>query len=145
MYGTPTYSSWSAMIGRCSGRTSKPEHYAAKGVRVCSEWLTFAGFFADMGVRPEGMTLDRIDNSLGYSKANCRWATSEQQAQNRSNSVLISFNGKTQTARAWSREIGVSDTAIRARLRKGWPVEMVLSSKDFHCNSGRWKNGPNPQ
>lgn len=81
-----TYSSWEAMKSRCLN----PNHqayssYGGRGITICNEWLDFKGFLKDMGERPKGMTLDRIDNDKGYSKSNCRWSTPKQQARNRRN------------------------------------------------------------
>jgi hypothetical protein len=78
MYGTPTYKTWVAMKYRCS-TLSKP---AYKNVSVCSEWESFDKFYADMGDRPEGKTLDRIDPYGNYSKENCRWADNSLQNHN---------------------------------------------------------------
>lgn len=81
---TPTYRSWRAMIQRCNYRC-QPNYanYGGRGIRVCDRWLKFENFLADMGERPDGLTLDRIDNERGYSKDNCRWATRAQQDSNR--------------------------------------------------------------
>lgn len=80
---TPTYSSWRAMVRRC--RCSTTDHYdvyGGSGIDICEEWAKFENFLNDMGERPEGTSIDRIDNSKGYFKENCRWATSSQQAYN---------------------------------------------------------------
>ncbi len=85
MTGTPTYRSWQAMIARCEYPCSGSyERYGAAGITVCAEWRdSFARFLADMGERPPGTSLDRIDNSLGYAPGNCRWASTRDQALNR--------------------------------------------------------------
>lgn len=72
------------MIQRCNYRC-QPNYanYGGRGIRVCDRWLKFENFLADMGERPDGLTLDRIDNERGYSKDNCRWATRAQQDSNR--------------------------------------------------------------
>jgi hypothetical protein len=76
MYGTPTYKTWNMMKQRCLNPKNDNYHkYGALGVTVCEKWLTFEGFYADMGVRPEGCTLNRIGSAKIYSKDTCEWAT----------------------------------------------------------------------
>lgn len=79
-----TYHSWRAMMNRCY-RVNQENYprYGGRGITVCRRWHRFENFLKDMGVRPEGMTLDRKNNDRGYSKSNCRWATSSQQERNK--------------------------------------------------------------
>lgn len=81
---SPAYRTWDSMIQRCNNPGSTQYYkYGARGVTVCEEWGNFINFYRDMGDRPEGHTIDRKDNDLGYFKENCRWATPVEQAQNK--------------------------------------------------------------
>jgi hypothetical protein len=89
---SPEYYSWSHMRQRCENPANPKYHrYGARGIRVCPEWASFEAFYADMGPKPPGTTLDREDNDGNYEPGNCRWATAEQQANNRS--IVIPAGG----------------------------------------------------
>ena len=117
----PTYKSWQAMKQRCSnpGATSY-RMYGGRGIAVCEEWMgSFAAFLRDMGKRPPGKTLDRIDNNKGYAPGNCRWASPVTQSTNRSSVRLIEIDGEVDSITGWARKIGATDSCITYRYNKG--------------------------
>lgn len=79
----PSYGSWYAMVRRCTSKLHQNYHnYGGRGITVTPEWMDFDNFVRDMGIRPQGHTIDRIDNDKGYAPNNCRWATPKQQRAN---------------------------------------------------------------
>jgi len=87
---TPTYTTWQAMKDRCdTPSTNSYELYGGRGVTICDRWRDFRHFLADMGERPEGMSLDRIDPFGNYEPENCRWATAQQQRQNTRRNAMM--------------------------------------------------------
>lgn len=127
---SPTWATWQSMRRRCAYKNSNRwDMYGGRGITVCDRWRdSFEAFLEDMGPRPEGCSIDRIDNSKGYSKENCRWASAKEQARNRKSSVLIEFNGKTQCITEWAEEIGIAVGTLYQRLHKGWSVEKALTT-----------------
>ena len=126
---SPTYIVWKGMIDRCQNPHSTSfEHYGAKGITVYSKWQTFAGFLADMGVRPPGLSLDRKDATKDYCLENCQWVPRAE--QNREKRKPFSFNGLTLSLPEWAVRLGVSRSTLAQRLYVyGWPIEKVLKEE----------------
>lgn len=124
-----TYITWQSMIARCKNPSNASfMDYGSRGIEVCSRWLKFENFLADMGERPKGKTLDRKENEKGYYKENCRWATPKEQANNRSTNVMLTHNGKTLNVAQWAEELGLKRTTVYARLKLGWSIERALTT-----------------
>ena len=126
-----TYMSWQSMRARVSGKHSNSRYYV--GIKVASRWNCFNNFLADMGERPPGMSLDRIDYNGDYSPENCRWATWSQQSRNRrphgrSDNRFISALGQSMTITEWSKKTGIRRTTISRRLDLGWSQEKAVTS-----------------
>lgn len=128
MSKTPEYVAWHDMKNRCYLESNKQyKDYGGRGIKVCDDWIdSFEQFFADMGARPDGCSLDRIDNDMGYAKYNCRWATKEQQARNRSDSRVIEFNGKRLSIAEWAIEL--NNPQLYNRLHRGWDSHRALTT-----------------
>ena len=128
-YGTPTYKSWDKMMQRCTNQKCKEYvWYGQRGITICEEWKDFANFLSDMGERPAGTSIDRIDVNKGYFKANCRWASAEVQANNTRRNERIVYNGETKTIAEWAKLKGIEYDILYSRLKKyGWSVEKALS------------------
>jgi len=124
-----TYKTWQSMSSRCQNpNDSNFENYGGRGITVCERWKKFSNFLEDMGERPEGNTIDRIENNLGYYKDNCRWATDVEQANNRRNNIYLTYGGKTQTISQWERELGMNPVTLRSRLKIGWSIERAITT-----------------
>lgn len=126
----PTYYSWRNLRNRCNYKKAwNYSRYGGSGISYDPSWDSYDKFLSDMGERPEGTTLDRIDNDKGYFKENCRWATCKQQQSNRRNCLQITYNGVTQTAADWAYQMGLTKSAIWMRITKyGWSVEKALTT-----------------
>lgn len=126
---SPTYKTWRAMLARCHDKSRNNYHnYGGRGIKVCQEWLKFENFLHDMGERPSGMTLDRLDVNGNYQKDNCKWSTNFEQGIRMRKNHRITFNGETLTIAQWARKLNIKDGTIRARLSRGWSDEKALSN-----------------
>ena len=150
---SPTYNSWHMM----KQRSQNPNHpaykdYGGRGIKVCSRWQDFANFLADMGERPRGKTLDRIDNSGDYELSNCRWVTMKEQAQNRRDKktqylfvamneqgTMITSNNQCEFARQYGLNRGSITDCLNGRQKshKGWRFKRITLDKNgiVHFNN----------
>lgn len=135
---TTEFSIWEKMIDRCTREKSPAyKNYGARGIHVCSRWELFSNFLNDMGKRPTGTTLDRIDNNKGYAPENCRWASIKEQARNKRTNRLLTYHGQTKCMAEWCEILGLKTATVCQRLnRYGWSVEKALSTRPI-MNS-RW-------
>lgn len=133
MSNSPTYKSWSSMVQRCTNpKYIRFKDYGGRGVTVSEPWLVFENFLADMGERPEGKTLDREDNELGYSKDNCQWSTRKEQMNNTRRTLKIQHStlGRITLVEA-AKLMELQYGTVTTRLRAGKSVAEALESENF--------------
>lgn len=151
-YGTPEWDTWQGIRRRCRDPLgANYNRYGARGIVVCQRWYDSAeAFCSDMGYKPSRQhSIDRIDNSHGYTcgrceeclannwPANCRWATIKEQSLNRCTTRLLTFEGETLCLADWSRRTGLSRALLTYRLRAGWSVVDILTTPASRQNT--WK------
>lgn len=115
------------MRSRCSDQFNPMFHlYGARGISVCARWDKFENFLADMGVRPKGKSIDRINNARGYHKSNCRWATPKEQARNRRTNVWIRWRGSKWVLKDICAVLGISYSRAKNRQSRGDNLRQIL-------------------
>jgi hypothetical protein len=116
-YKTPEYNTWRHMRQRCRNPAHKSySYYGGRGINVVSAWDDYLVFLGDMGRRPLGHSLDRIDSNGNYESGNCRWASWKTQERNRRNNRNITHEGKTQCVSAWAEDFGICKTKLGKSL-----------------------------
>jgi hypothetical protein len=126
------YSTWTDMLARCRNpKRSQFKNYGGRGILVCDRWLNFENFLADMGIRPPGMSIDRIDVNGNYEPANCRWATRKMQMSNRRNNTFIFVDGTKVTISEAADRHGIGRATLRNRIARGWPRERWFETPIF--------------
>lgn len=141
----PLYQVYRGMISRCYDPSCEQyPRYGERGITVCARWLdSFDNFIADVGPKPSPeYSLDRIDNNLGYSPDNVRWATSFEQMNNTRANHPLTYNNQTFTITQWSRIVGIASQTIAKRLKAGWTVERALSEPISPRLAQRRRRGP---
>lgn len=129
---------WSSMRERCNHPTHHAYHrYGGRGIKVCSAWDDFIVFRDDMGSRPSGGVLDRIDNNQGYSPENCRWVNRKESGRNREDTIYVMYGGEKRNLSELCEERGINYGVVVGRvIRRGWEIERALSTPTRRCASG---------
>lgn len=126
----PLYNVWRSMRDRCQNPNSKPfADYGGRGIKICERWSDFYAFIGDMGPRPYGHSLDRIDNNGNYEPSNCRWADRRTQQMNRRTAVFVEIEGNKYRAIELAESIGAKTDTIVKRAARGMSLDDVLSKK----------------
>lgn len=127
----PEYKIWKAI----KARVKTDPHYLSKNIKVSEKWINnFDNFYKDMGKRPDGFSIDRIDNNGDYSPENCRWASMETQTNNRGSfNKIFSYNGEVKTLKEWSKSLNIKYTTLYNRIyRTGLSFEEAINEKCFN-------------
>lgn len=131
MYGTRIHKIFRKMTERCYSKNYPEKHlYSERGITICDEWKDNFNAFYEWSMQngyQDNLSIDRIDNNLGYSPQNCRWADKYQQANNKRNNVVIEHNGMTKTLAEWAKYLGLTYATLQNRRRKGKSIEEILN------------------
>lgn len=123
------YKIWAKVKYRCLDPNYPEFHYyGGRGITVCDEWMTFEPFmkWANENGYEDTLSIDRINHNGNYEPSNCKWATSEEQANNKSNNVVLEYDGKSLTLAQWARELSVNRSLLANRYKRGYPVDKIL-------------------
>jgi hypothetical protein len=143
MTNTPTFRIWDGMLRRCRNSfDARYPMYGGRGISVCERWLKFENFLADMGEKPKGLSLDRIDNDGNYQLSNCRWTTMRVQSNNRRSNKTLTISGVTRTYAEWERASGLKPGCVHQRLAYGWSAERAVSPPVYRRGVERVKALP---
>lgn len=132
-YFHPLYKIWTGMKGRCYDKNASAySDYGARGITVCDEWLhdpsAFIEHILSLGwFVSSGLSIDRINNDLGYSPENVRLATPTMQSRNSRRVTSVELNGKTASLAEWSEILGIPYSRIQSRIYRGWSPERALT------------------
>ncbi len=136
---TKEYSIWSNIKTRCYNKNSLDyPRYGGRGITMCIDWLdSFERFFEDMGICPENLSLERIDNDRGYYKENCKWATKKEQSYNRRSNRIIEYNGVSKPLKLLCEDLNVSYKLVHLRLSKGWTIKEAIETRKLEKHEHR--------
>lgn len=125
---SPTYKSWLKMRERCNDPSNnRYKSHGARGISVCDRWQQFENFYADMGERPKGYSIDRINNDGNYEPTNCKWSSSRDQANNRRSNRHFTINDETRTFAQWCAYLNLNPSTVGSRFYVyNWSIERSL-------------------
>lgn len=132
-YMSRTYKSWKSAKERCYNKNHNSYvNYGGRGIKICERWMDldsgFENFLEDMGIRPDKMTLDRVDNNGDYCKDNCMWSTCKSQSNNMRSNVILEYNGESKTIKQWSEASGINYSTLCNRLARGLSILSALTT-----------------
>lgn len=129
MCDTHEYACWSRIKDRCERRANPSyKHYGGRGISVCERWRnSFELFLKDMGKRPDGTEIDRIDNDGDYEPGNCRWVSRLVNSRNKRSNRRLTYRDRTKCISEWAEELGIPPDIISTRLKRGWTVDDALN------------------
>lgn len=140
---------WADMLSRCRNENHAAfANYGGRGIYVCTRWTNgdanlsgFKCFLADMGPRPEGGMIDRIDNDGPYAPDNCRWATRKEQNSNRRNCIYVDCDGERVTLKEYCRRKGMTYRPVVKRIQDyGWPIDLALTVPVGSIGTAGWRS-----
>lgn len=125
--GGKAYRAWADMLNRCRSSTNPSfKHYGGRGIKVDPSWEIFDNFYQDMGEPEAGLTLERIDNSMGYGPNNCEWRPMKDQQRNKRTNRLVTIGSETLCVTQWAERSGINEMTLRSRLKRNVPVDRLL-------------------
>lgn len=145
MEGTRFYGIWSKILRRLRNKNCQEyKYYGGRNITICSEWLDFRNFYNDMfpdycdhcyHFGEKNTTIERIDSNGNYNTENCRWATWEEQGNNRRNNIFITYNGNILTIKQWARKLNINYLTLYTRLKiLNWTIERAFNTPTRHKN-----------
>jgi hypothetical protein len=126
---SPEYYSWASMRSRCTNKNlAAYPQYGGRGIKIAPQWASFECFLSDMGARPEGTSLERINHDGNYEPSNCRWASRTDQSNNRRSNALYEHDGTVRTLAQWAQHSGIAYNTLHARVtRFKWPLGVAMT------------------
>ena len=136
MYKTSTYQVWVDMKDRCYNYNNcSYNDYGGRGIFVCDSWLnSFENFYNDMGDKPKGRSLNRVNNDGWYSPDNCKWSTPKEQNRNMRSNIWITYDNETKCLSDWADFFNINRSTFKRKFNKGWSIEKIIKTSPIRIN-----------